>query len=251
MEQQIGIELIIQLLDIRKQICYSTDSILRICEGARGLALNSNTCVECFFYVLELTCTPSGVCSVIIPFPFVQGEYSYHMQGSPPVAHLCATFLFFGATGEGGVNHVKSCISREVVGLIHDMTVFSRSKDGSRMLTPNFQVREFACQDGSDPVFIHPLLPLICQAVRNYFGYPFSPTSAYRTVSHNASAAVGGAKGSNHIYGRAVDIPVSGDVTPQQVYDFLDKLMGNWGELGLYSWGVHVGISSTKSRFRG
>ena len=36
-----------------------------------------------------------------------------------------------------------------------------------------------------------------------------------------------------------------------RVYDFLDKLMGNWGELGLYSWGVHVGISSTKSRFRG
>lgn len=129
--------------------------------------------------------------------------------------------------------------------------VFSRSRDGSRYLAPNFQVREFACQDGSDPVFIHPLLPVICQAVRNYFDYPFSPGSAYRTVSHNASEAVGGAAGSNHIYGLAVDIPVSGKVTARQVYDFLDRLLGNWGELGLYSWGVHVGMSNTKKRFRG
>lgn len=135
--------------------------------------------------------------------------------------------------------------------MTHTVFVFSRAKDGSRRLASNFQVREFACQDGSDPVFIHPLLPLICQAVRNYFGYPFSPSSAYRTVAHNASESVGGAAGSNHIYGRAVDIPVSGDVTPQEVYDFLDRLLGNWGELGLYSWGVHVGVSDTKKRFRG
>ena len=36
-----------------------------------------------------------------------------------------------------------------------------------------------------------------------------------------------------------------------RVYDFLDKLLGNFGELGLYSWGVHVGICETKKRFRG
>lgn len=133
----------------------------------------------------------------------------------------------------------------------HTVMAYSKRKDGSRYLTPNFQVREFACQDGSDPVFIHPMLPWVCQAVRNYFGFAFSPSSAYRTFSHNASGSVGGAANSNHIYGHAVDIPVSGKVTPEEVYSFLDKLLGQWGELGLYSWGVHVGISSTKRRFRG
>ena len=31
---------------------------------------------------------------------------------------------------------------------------YSRARDGSRQLTPNFKVREFACSDGSDPIFI-------------------------------------------------------------------------------------------------
>ncbi len=127
--------------------------------------------------------------------------------------------------------------------------IFSRAEDANRFLTPNFQVKEFACQDGSDPILIHALLPWICQAVRNYFNLPFTPNSAYRTISHNEK--VGGVSGSCHIYGRAVDIPVSGKVSPQEVYDFLDQLMGQQGELGLYSWGVHVGISDTKKRFRG
>ena len=135
--------------------------------------------------------------------------------------------------------------------LMSAIWVFSRAKDGSRYLTPNFRVKEFACQDGSDPIFIHPMLPLICQTVRNYFSYPFTPTSADRTLTHNRSEAVGGTANSNHVYGMAVDIPVNGKQKPQEVYEFLDKLLGNFGELGLYSWGVHVGISETKKRFRG
>ncbi len=131
----------------------------------------------------------------------------------------------------------------------HTAKIYSRKRDSGIRLTPHFCVREFACQDGSDPILIHALLPWICQAVRNYFDYPFSPTSAYRTVSHNK--AVGGAALSNHIYGRAVDIPVSGKVSPKEVYDFLDRLLGDQGELGLYDWGVHVGIQSAKKRFRG
>lgn len=58
------------LVDIVKQICYGTDSICRICDGARGgasgFALNSNTCGKCFFYILELVrslfrCSAAGV----------------------------------------------------------------------------------------------------------------------------------------------------------------------------------------------
>ena len=125
--------------------------------------------------------------------------------------------------------------------------VFSKSTDGELYLVNNFQVKEFACQDGSDPIVIHPFIPHICQLVRNKFNMPFTPNSAYRTPAHNK--AVGGATKSNHIYGRAVDIPAKGGVTPKQLYDYVDTLFGNWGELGIYSWGIHVGIQETKSRF--
>lgn len=129
------------------------------------------------------------------------------------------------------------------------VNVYSLSKDGDVKLAPNFKVKEFACKDGSDPVFIHPKLPEWCQAVRDRFGYAFSPNSAYRTVSHNAKPEVGGATLSNHVYGRAVDIPAEGTTTPQILYNFFEELLGDTGELGIYSWGVHVGVSATKKRF--
>ena len=126
---------------------------------------------------------------------------------------------------------------------------YSKNREGSVKITKNFTVREFSCQDGSDPVFIHPLIPVICQAVRNWFGYAFTPNSAYRTLTHNK--AEGGAVGSFHVYGKAVDIPSGGKATPDDLYNFLDKLCGDSCEIGLYSWGVHVGITDTKKRFKG
>lgn len=125
--------------------------------------------------------------------------------------------------------------------------VFSKSTDGALYVAPNFQVKEFACPDGSDVVVIHPFIPHICQLVRNKFNMPFSPNSAYRTVTHNKS--IGGVNKSNHIYGRAVDIPAKNGVTPKQLYDYVDTLFGNWGEIGIYTWGIHVGIQDKKERF--
>lgn len=127
--------------------------------------------------------------------------------------------------------------------------VFSLAADGARQLTPNFKVREFACKDGSDPVLIHPALPVWCQAVRDKFGYSFSPNSAYRTVSYNAK--IGGAAKSQHCYGMAVDIPAKDGTTPQQLYDFFEEILGDSGGLGLYSWGVHVDPRPVKSRWKG
>ena len=127
--------------------------------------------------------------------------------------------------------------------------VFSKATDGELYLTNNFQVKEFACSDGTDVVIVHPYIPHVCQLVRNKFNMPFTPNSAYRTVSHNKT--VGGASKSNHVFGRAVDIPAKNGVTPKQLYDYVDSLFGNWGEIGIYSWGIHVGIQDTKSRFNG
>lgn len=132
--------------------------------------------------------------------------------------------------------------------LINSFSVLSKSTDGGKKLSTNFIVQEFSCQDNSEPVIINNLVPIVCQIVRNWFGYSFSPTSAYRTVTHNKN--VGGATKSNHVYGLAVDIPANGrKCTPRELYDFLDKLFSDSCEIGLYSWGVHFAATKEKSRY--
>lgn len=132
--------------------------------------------------------------------------------------------------------------------LIENCLVFSRASSGNKYLAPNFQVKEFACKDGSDPVFINPLIPVVCQIVRNWFGYAFEPNSAYRTITHNKSEK--GAANSLHIFANAVDIPAhTGKASPKQLYDFLDRLCGNTCEIGLYNWGVHFALTKKKKRF--
>ena len=64
------------------------------------------------------------------------------------------------------------------------VTQYSVAKHGDMYLAPNFKVKEFACKDGSDAVFINVLIPLVCQIVRNQTGKGFTPNSAYRTVTH-------------------------------------------------------------------
>lgn len=131
--------------------------------------------------------------------------------------------------------------------ITNSFKVYSKRTDGSSKVAPNFTVKEFACQDGSDVILLNDLLPLVCQAVRNWFNYPFTPNSAYRTITHNK--AVSGAANSNHIYGLAVDIPAcAGKATPEELFQFLDRLCGNSCELILYSWGVHIAVTASKKR---
>ena len=124
--------------------------------------------------------------------------------------------------------------------------VYSLAEDGEKHLTPHFQVQEFACKDGSDPVFIHDTIPAWCELAREING-PFKPNSAYRTVTHNAKPEVGGDARSYHIYGMSVDIPAK-KATPGQLYDLFDTYLGDFGELILYDWGVHVAVCPTKKR---
>ena len=81
---------------------------------------------------------------------------------------------------------------------------YSLKADGARKLAPGFKVREFRCRDGSDVVMIDQTLVVLLQAIREHFGKPITITSGYRTAAHNA--AVGGAKSSQHLLGRAADI---------------------------------------------
>jgi uncharacterized protein YcbK (DUF882 family) len=125
---------------------------------------------------------------------------------------------------------------------------YSKAKDGNKKLSANFKVKEFACTDGSDPIFIDTELVNVLQKIRNHFGKSVTITSAYRTPTKNK--AVGGQFYSQHLYGKAADIKVKG-VTPKKVSAYAEKLLPKSGGIGTYGTFVHIDTRQTKARWRG
>lgn len=125
---------------------------------------------------------------------------------------------------------------------------YSMAKDGNKKLSTNFRVKEFACTDGSDPIFVDSELVAVLQKVRTHFGKAVTITSAYRTPGKNK--AVGGQVYSQHLYGRAADIKVKG-VAPKTVAAYVEKLMPKSGGIGIYKTFVHVDVRGTKARWKG
>lgn len=125
---------------------------------------------------------------------------------------------------------------------------YSKAKDGSKKLSQNFQVKEFACKDGSDPILIAPELVTILQAIRSHFNKPVVINSAYRTPEYNKK--VGGAAQSQHCYGTAADIAISG-VSPKDVAAFAENLLSGRGGIGIYAGFTHIDVRETKSRWNG
>ena len=125
---------------------------------------------------------------------------------------------------------------------------YSKSKDGDKKLSTNFKVREFACTDGSDPIFIDSDLVNVLQKVRDHFGKAVTITSAYRTPTKNK--ACGGTTYSQHLYGRAADIKISG-VSPAKVAAYAETILKNKGGIGTYSTFTHLDTRSSKARWRG
>ena len=125
---------------------------------------------------------------------------------------------------------------------------YSKVKDGNKKLSTNFRVKEFACTDGTDPIFIDSDLVNVLQKIRTHFGKSVTITSAYRTPPKNKEA--GGTKYSQHLYGRAADIKVSG-VTPKKVAAYAETILKNKGGIGTYSSFTHIDTRSTKARWKG
>lgn len=128
------------------------------------------------------------------------------------------------------------------------LRVYSKKKDGSHKVSENFKVKEFACKDASDTVFINDELVELLQKIRNHFGKAVHITSAYRTDAYNKK--VGGANYSQHLYGNAADIWITG-VPPKEIYDYVDSEYPFGLGLGLYDSFVHVDIRWKKSRWKG
>ena len=135
---------------------------------------------------------------------------------------------------------------------------YSLAKNGAKLLAPDFKVRELRCRDGSDTVMVDETLMLLLQCIREHFGKAVTITSGYRTAAHNA--AVGGAKSSQHLLGRAADFYVEG-VPVATVAAYAETLLSGRGGIGRYpkdakhpkrmtGW-VHIDTRTNKSRWKG
>ena len=126
------------------------------------------------------------------------------------------------------------------IAVIH---VYSKSRDGETHLSANFQVKEFACKDGSDTILIDPRLVNLLQTISEHFEKGINIASGYRTEAFNAK--VGGVENSLHTQGRAADIIVSG-VQPLQVAEYAESI-GIKG-IGLYERNGFVHIDTSDHR---
>ena len=130
---------------------------------------------------------------------------------------------------------------------------YSRAKDGLTKVSDHFKVKEFACSDGSDPVFIAPALVDVLEKIRSHFGKPVHINSGYRTVTKNK--AVGGATYSQHLFGTAADITVgdekTGVVTPKTVAAYAETILTGTGGIGIYKSFTHIDVRKVKSRWNG
>lgn len=131
------------------------------------------------------------------------------------------------------------------------LEVYSLQKNGNRRLSANFEVREFRCKDGSDPIFVDSELVKLLQQIRDHFGKAVNINSAFRTASHNAKQKES-SKYSQHLYGKAADIWISG-VSVDTLADYAEKLLGDSGGVGRYyaKSFVHVDVRAEKSRWKG
>lgn len=131
-----------------------------------------------------------------------------------------------------------------------EINAYSKKKDGEKKLSSNFQVKEFACKDGSDAVLVAPRLVMVLQSIRSHFGAPITINSAYRTPQYNQK--VGGAAQSQHCYGTASDITVKG-VSVEKVAAYARKIMPDWGGVGIYKAQgfTHIDVREPRSDWNG
>lgn len=119
-----------------------------------------------------------------------------------------------------------------------------------------FNREEFRCQCKGKycngfPVEPQEKMVRTVDEIRRRLGVPVtiveSGGSGVRCPVHNAN--VGGVANSNHLTGNAADLH-SGK-SPEEMARVAEEVMGNTGEIGIYDWGIHVGVNCKYSRFYG
>lgn len=122
-------------------------------------------------------------------------------------------------------------------------------------LTNNFSLSEFKCKCGKCEMPTEVLTNVIqlakqLQVIRDVIKKPITINSGYRCEAHNKK--IGGEKNSQHLFGKAADIKVTG-VSSLQVNKTIEQLVKDGkikiGGLGLYNTFNHVDIRPNKARW--
>lgn len=109
----------------------------------------------------------------------------------------------------------------------------------------HFKVKEFACKDGSQVVFIDENLVVILDILRNKIGKPVIITSGYRTPEWNKKC--NGAKYSYHTRGMAADIRVHG-LSAKEIANELNAIVPDECGIIVYDSWVHIDVRTSKYR---
>ena len=120
--------------------------------------------------------------------------------------------------------------------------------DANEEVGQHFKVKEFACKDGSQVVFIDSYLVSILDILRNEVGKPVIINSGYRTPKRNKE--VGGAKYSYHMRGIAPDIRING-MSAKEIADKLNKIIPNECGIIVYKNWVHFDVRTGKKYRKG
>lgn len=120
--------------------------------------------------------------------------------------------------------------------------------DANKEIGKYYKVKEFACKDGSQIVFVDSYLVAILDILRAKIEKPVVITSGYRTPAWNKKA--GGAKYSYHMRGMAADIRVHG-MTPKQVANTLNEIVPDECGIIVYSNWVHFDVRTGKKYRKG
>lgn len=115
--------------------------------------------------------------------------------------------------------------------------------------SPHLSWRELACKDGT----VYPadwrdtravVLARAFEHIRSVVGKPLVILSAYRTAEHNRR--VGGAKNSQHVEGRALDLKPPKGLTPHELYRVIRGEVGDERcpirGLSMYPTFVHIDV---------
>lgn len=120
--------------------------------------------------------------------------------------------------------------------------------DGNVKLGKHFKVKEFACRNGSQVVFIDDYLVSVLNILRNKLGKPVIITSGYRTPEWNAKC--NGAKYSYHMRGMAADLRVDG-MSAKELAKKLNEIVPNECGIIVYNNWVHFDVRTGKKYRKG
>lgn len=114
-----------------------------------------------------------------------------------------------------------------------------------------FDTKEFASKDGKESPWPHVVdiaLIDLCNKIREELGMAIVINSGYRSEEHNE--AVGGAKSSYHVQGKAADLSPRPYriANVKKLHEICDRLNPNGG-VGFYNTFCHVDVRGWRARW--